>query len=73
MIEVQIDALPDGFNVVAEDRPGMATVIYDVTPETFGTWIGVSVANGALQLFPERSYKHKDLMKRLGMPVSDEG
>lgn len=70
MIEIDIEALPDGFYV--NDRGnGMADVIYDVTPSSFGTWTGVRVHEGKLQLFHKRSYRHQDLLKRLGIVVPE--
>lgn len=61
MRKFSVDAMPEGFHVVGN------VVIYDVTPQTFGTWTGVEVEGDELRLFPERSYRHKDLAKRLGL------
>lgn len=70
MIEVAVADLPEGF-YVTEPQNGLADVIYDVTPSSFGTWTGVQVHEGKLQLFPRRSYRHKDLLKRLGIAVPE--
>lgn len=71
MRAVLVSELPEGFHVVEGDRPGMATVIYDVTPEDFGTWTGAALDGGQLRLFPERSYRQKDLLARLGQAVDE--
>lgn len=63
-----VSDLPEGFYVLEGDKPGTATVIYDVTPKDFGTWTGVALDGQELRLFPERSYRHKDLLVRLGLP-----
>jgi len=66
-----VDQMPEGFDVV-DTGPGVVTVIYDVTPKDFGTWTGVAKVGTDLHLFPARSYRHRDLAKRLGVPVPDE-
>lgn len=69
MRPLQVATLPEGFVVVDGEKPGTATIIYDVTPEDFGVWTGVAKDGDELRLFPERSYRHKDLLARLGQPV----
>lgn len=66
MLQVPIASLPEGFDVLARDG-SVADVIYDVTPTSFGTWIGVRTDGASLYLFPKRSYRHQDLAKRLGL------
>lgn len=66
MIEVEIGTLPEDFTVVAREG-STADVIYDVTPNSFGTWTGARTDGTKVFLFPERSYRHHDLAKRLGL------
>lgn len=61
MMRIAIEDLPEGFHVVGN------TVIYDVTVQTFGTWTGVERVGDQIRLFPERSYRHKDLARKLGL------
>lgn len=73
MVRYLIANLPEGFSIAWDDPDkGICTVIYDVTPETFGTWTGCERRGDYLHLLPERSYRHKDLMKRLGLPVEED-
>ena len=65
MMKFPVTQMPEGFHV------NDGVVIYDVTPQTFGTWTGVEVRDGNLMLFPQRSYRHKDLARRLGLPDAD--
>lgn len=64
MRKVAIEALPEGFHVEGDE--GVCTVIYDVTQESYGTWTGCVQSEGFIHLFPERSYRHADLVTRLG-------
>ena len=65
--------LPEGFDLAWEDPArGTCTVIYDVTAQAVGTWTGCERRGEYLHLWPERSYRHKDLMKRLGLPVEED-
>lgn len=66
MIEVEINALPEGFHAIPRGG-SVADVIYDVTPDSLGTWTGVRTDGTKLYLFPKRSYRHHDLAKRLGL------
>ena len=66
MIEVEIATLPEGYEVLPRGGT-VADVIYDVTPDSMGTWIGVRTDGEKLYLFPKRSYRHHDLAKRLGL------
>jgi hypothetical protein len=65
MKKVAVETLPEGFHV--EGNEGPCTVIYDVTEESYGTWTGCVRSGPEIHLFPERSYRHKDLLKRLGL------
>lgn len=66
MIEVEIVDLPEGFECVARGG-SVADVIYDVTPDSLGTWISVRTDGAKIYLFPKRYYRHHDLAKRLGL------
>lgn len=66
MMEILITDLPEGFSVLPRGG-SVADVIYDVTPDSYGTWTGVRTDGASLHLFPKRSYRHHDLAKRLGL------
>ena len=71
MIRFPVADLPAGFECVARDTGGY-DVIFDVTADSLGEWVRVDVKDGHLQLFNERSYRHRLLAKRLGFEVPDE-
>lgn len=66
MMEILIEDLPEGFHVLPREG-SVVDVIYDVTPDSFGTWTGVRTDGASLFMFPKRSYRHHDLAKRLGL------
>ena len=57
-------SLPEGFSVVA-DGQGRGEVVFDVT-EDGDKRVSVQVEGDNLIIYPDRSYKHRDLAKRLG-------
>jgi hypothetical protein len=66
MLEVLISSLPDGYDVV-HGSGVLAWVVYGVSPDSIGTWVSVRADDAKVYLFPDRTYKHHDLAKRLGL------
>lgn len=66
MIEVAIDALPEGYDLVHAHGPA-AYVVYDVNPDSMGVWVSVRADDDKIYLFPKRTYRHFDLAQRLGL------
>lgn len=62
-MRIAVDAIPEG--VEAEVIGNRALVSYG-DPEA-PTVVSVAVDEGDLILFPDRSYKHSDLAKALGL------
>lgn len=62
-MRIAVSALPPGF--VAEVTGNRALVSYG--DQEAPTVVSVAVSDGELTLFPDRSYKHDDLVKALGL------
>jgi hypothetical protein len=62
-VRVAVDALPNGVEAQVE---GKRAVVSYGDPEA-PTVVSVAVDEGDLILFPDRSYKHSDLAKALGL------
>ena len=62
-MRIAVEALPEGVQAQVD---GKRAVVSYGDPEA-PTVVSVAVEDGDLILFPDRSYKHSDLVKALGL------